>query len=408
MFLGNLQEDFNDLVNSEDNSFSEFITEDEYDSLQGSEKSFYMEISDAEEYELAEKIITRRKKIKDPKERKQEKKKREARKKLGAGTKLFRLVKTASGKFKKVAKSVKQKASDKSFSLRRKRRKGKDTVRRVTATSEYRTPVGELQLKEKEQSYMETINKEQVRPELSYDSSADVDALLNGQELSDEFKVKASTILEASVKKQVDDHVDKIWENIEQQVEKDFEEAQTEVKKELVEKVDSYLNYVVEEWMQQNEIAIESGIKSELTEEFIQGLKTLFSNHYIEVPEDKVDVISELTTKVEELENKLGTQINENIELTKQVTEKQRLELLQQASADLVDTEVEKLKELTESIDFDGDVETFVEKVKTLKENYFPKAVTTEEEVDSEEPSFPTELSSSMTAYTQAIARSIK
>ena len=202
--------------------------------------------------------------------------------------------------------------------------------------------------------------------------------------------------------------MDKIWENIEQQVEKDFEEAQTEVKKELVEKVDSYLNYVVEEWMQQNEIAIESGIKSELTEEFIQGLKTLFSNHYIEVPEDKVDVISELTTKVEELENKLGTQINENIELTKQVTEKQRLELLQQASSDLVDTEVEKLKERTESIDFDGDVETFVEKVKTLKENYFPKAVTTEEEVDSEEPSFPAELSSSMTAYTQAIARSIK
>ena len=406
--MGNLLEDFKDLVNLEDDSFSEFITEDEYDSLQDTEKSFYVEISDNEEYELAEKIITRRKKIKDPKERKQEKKKREARKKLGAGTKLFRLVKTASGKFKKVAKSLKQKASDKSFSLRRKRRKGKDTVRRVTATSEYRTPVGELQLKEKEQSYMETINKEQVRPELSYDSSADVDALLNGQELSDEFKEKASTILEASVKKQVDDHVDKIWENIEQQVEKDFEEAQTEVKKELVEKVDSYLNYVVEEWMQQNEIAIESGIKSELTEEFIQGLKTLFSNHYIEVPEDKVDVISELTTKIEELEDKLGTQINENIELTKQVTEKQRLELLQQASADLVDTEVEKLKELTESIDFDGDVETFVEKVKTLKENYFPKSVTTEEEVDSEEPSFPAELSSSMAAYTQAIARSIK
>ena len=406
--MGNLQEDFNDLVNSEDNSFSEFITEDEYDSLQGIEKSFYMEISDAEEYELAEKIITRRKKIINPKERKLEKKKREARKKLGAGTKLFRLVKTASGKFKKVAKSVKQKASDKAFSLMRKRRKGKDTIRRVTATSEYRTPVGELQLKEKEQSYMETINKEKVRPELSYDSSADVDALLNGQELSDEFKEKASTILEASVQKQVDDHVDKIWENIEQQVEKDFEEAQTEVKKELVEKVDSYLNYVVEEWMQQNEIAIESGIKSELTEEFIQGLKTLFSSHYIEVPEDKVDVISELTTKVEELEDKLSTQINENIELTKQVTEKQRLELLQQASADLVDTEVEKLKELTESIEFDGDVETFVEKVKTLKENYFPKAVTTEEEVDSEEPSFPAEISSSMTAYTQAISRSLK
>ena len=152
--MGNLLEDFKDLVSLEDDSFSEFITEDEYDSLQDTEKSFYEEISDNEEYELAEKIITKRKKIIDPKERKKEKKKREARKKLGAGTKLFRLVKTASGKFKKVAKSLKQKASDKAFSLRRKRRKGKDTVRRVTATSEYRTPVGELQLKEKEQSYM--------------------------------------------------------------------------------------------------------------------------------------------------------------------------------------------------------------------------------------------------------------
>ena len=385
----------------------EFITEDEYNDLQESERDLYIEIGDSEEYELAEKIITRRKKIKDPKERKLEKKKREARKKLGAGTKLFRLVKTASGKFKRVVKSTAQKAKDKAFSKMRKRRKGKDTIRRVTATSEYRTPEGEFQLKEKEQSYMETINKEQVRPELSYDPAADVDALLNGQELSEEFKQKASTILEASVKKQVDDHVDKIWENIEQQVEKDFEEAQAEIKTELVEKVDSYLNYVVEEWMQQNEIAIESGIKSELTEEFIQGMKTLFSNHYIEVPEDKVDVISELTTKVEDLEEKLNGQINENIELSKQINEKQRLELLQQASSDLVDTEVEKLKELSESIDFDGDAETFVEKVKTLKENYFPKAVT-EEEVDSEEPSFPAEVNGSMAAYTQAISRSLK
>ena len=136
-------------------------------------------------------------------------------------------------------------------------------------------------------------------------------------------------------------------------------------------------------------------------------MKTLFSNHYIEVPEDKVDVISELTTKVEDLEEKLNGQINENIELSKQINEKQRLELLQQASSDLVDTEVEKLKELSESIDFDGDAETFVEKVKTLKENYFPKAVT-EEEVDSEEPSFPAEVNGSMAAYTQAISRSLK
>ena len=235
----------------------------------------------------------------------------------------------------------------------------------------------------------------------TYDPSVDVTALVGDSELSEEFKTKASTIFEAAVNREVESRTKQFDENLNDML----VECTEEVMDGLTEKVDSYLDYVVEEWMQENEIAIESGIRAELTEDFIVGLKTLFTQHYVDIPDTKVDVLSELATKVEELEEKLNTQINENIELKKEVSSTKRDELIRDISTDLVETEVEKLKELSEGIEYDGDDEEFTSKLQTLCESYFPKGkvsspVTNEPVVYEDE-----DLSVSMSAYSNAISR---
>ena len=235
----------------------------------------------------------------------------------------------------------------------------------------------------------------------TYDPSVDVTALVGDSELSEEFKTKASTIFEAAVNREVESRTKQFDENLNDML----VECTEEVMNDLTEKVDSYLDYVVEEWMQENEIAIESGIRAELTEDFIVGLKTLFTQHYVDIPDTKVDVLSELATKVEELEEKLNTQINENIELKKEVSSTKRDELIRDISTDLVETEVEKLKELSEGIEYDGDDEEFTSKLQTLCESYFPKGkvsspVTNEPVVYEDE-----DLSVSMSAYSNAISR---
>ena len=235
----------------------------------------------------------------------------------------------------------------------------------------------------------------------TYDPSVDVTALVGDSELSEEFKTKASTIFEAAVNREVESRTKQFDENLNDML----VECTEEVRDGLTEKVDSYLDYVVEEWMQENEIAIESGIRAELTEDFIVGLKTLFTQHYVDIPDTKVDVLSELATKVEELEEKLNTQINENIELKKEVSSTKRDELIRDISTDLVETEVEKLKELSEGIEYDGDDEEFTSKLQTLCESYFPKGkvsspVTNEPVVYEDE-----DLSVSMSAYSNAISR---
>ena len=235
----------------------------------------------------------------------------------------------------------------------------------------------------------------------TYDPSVDVSALVGDSELSEEFKTKASTIFEAAVNREVESRTKQFDENLNGIL----VECTEEVMNDLTEKVDSYLDYVVEEWMQENEIAIESGIRAELTEDFIVGLKTLFTQHYVDIPDAKVDVLSELATKVEELEEKLNTQINENIELKKEVSSTKRDELIRDISTDLVETEVEKLKELSEGIEYDGDDEEFTSKLQTLCESYFPKGkvsspVTNEPVVYEDE-----DLSVSMSAYSNAISR---
>ena len=198
------------------------------------------------------------------------------------------------------------------------------------------------------------------------DMTDDIEALVADEDLSEEFKTKAKTIFEAAVASKVKDEASKI----EEQYQTDAEETIEELKKDLTEKVDSYLNYVAESWVSENELAIERGLKTELTEDFINGLKKLFEEHYVEVPEDKFDVVEELAGRLDETEDKLNEEVAQNISLSQGIEELQREKIIREASQDLADSEQEKLKELTEDVDFE-DEEKFVEKVSTLKEAYF-------------------------------------
>ena len=218
----------------------------------------------------------------------------------------------------------------------------------------------------------------------SIDVKEDVDALLNGEELSEEFKQKAETIFEAAVIARVKAETARLEEEFEtrlnEQVEKNVEG--------LVEQVDGYLGYVAEQWIEQNELALERGMKSEILEGFVEGLKGLFEQHYIDVPEERYDVLGQMEEKVEELEDKLNEQVKKNIEAQKVISEHQRKEILDTAKEGLTDTEVEKLMGLAEELAFD-DAETFAKKVQTIRESYFTnkaKSDTIVESVITDEP----------------------
>jgi hypothetical protein len=194
----------------------------------------------------------------------------------------------------------------------------------------------------------------------------DIDALLSGENLSEEFVTKASTIFEAAVIARAEE----VIAEAEEQLIEQFEAAVEEIKEDLAAKVDDYLNYMVEEWIKDNEIAIEKGLRAEIVEDFITGLKGLFEEHYIDIPEDKVDVIGELTEKVDELESALNEQINRGIELSKALNEQIKIEAIYTACEGLSQTQVEKLKSLAEGVEFTTE-EEFVTKLETLKESYF-------------------------------------
>ena len=199
----------------------------------------------------------------------------------------------------------------------------------------------------------------------------DVDALFaDDSTISEDFKTKAATIFEARVM----DRVGQIQEELEGQYAAMLEEAVEDIKNELTEKVDDYLSYVVEQWIDQNEIAIESGLRAELTEEFIAGLRNLFAEHYIDVPTEKVDLVDELATKVEELEGKLNEEIERGIELKKSLVESHKQEITHAVCEGLTATQVEKIKSLAESVDFSTE-EEYKEKLETIRENYFPSGV---------------------------------
>ena len=219
-----------------------------------------------------------------------------------------------------------------------------------------------------------STKKEEVEveeEEYELDLSEDIDALFSDDDtISEEFKQKVTTIFEARVY----DRVKQIEEHIEEQYASMLEEAVETVKEDLTEKVNDYISYVVEQWMSDNEIAIEKGIRSELTEDFISGLRNLFAEHYIDVPTDKVDLVDELSSKVDELEDKLNEEVERSVEYRKALTEAYKNEVTRDVCEGLTDTQVEKIKTLAESVDFSTE-EEYQEKLVTIRENYFPSGV---------------------------------
>jgi hypothetical protein len=209
-------------------------------------------------------------------------------------------------------------------------------------------------------------DEELKEEELTVDVSADVAALINGEELTEEFKTKAATIFEAAVVNRVKQEVAKLEEEYAALLIKESEE----IAEGLIEKVDGYLDYVVEQWIAQNELALEHGMKSEILEGFVAGLKGLFEEHYIDIPEEKFDVVGVMESTIEELETKLNEQVAANVELNKTVGEMKRSEIVETACEGLSDTEVEKFKGLAEELAYE-DVETFTTKVQTIRESYF-------------------------------------
>ena len=237
------------------------------------------------------------------------------------------------------------------------------------------------------------------------DVSEDVTALTDGEELSEEFKEKASTIFEAAVKSKLRSEVERIEEAKVQEV----AEEVNAVRDELTEKVDAYMNYVVEEWMKENEIAIERGLKGEIAEDFISGLKNLFTEHYIDVPDEKYDILGQQSEKIDELETKLNEQIEKSAALKSEKDVLVRESVFAEVASDLADTEVEKFKSLAEDVDF-TDEDAFRNKLDTLKESYFPKATTVAESVDtpSEDAGESFDTTGAMSAYMSAISKNVK
>jgi len=215
------------------------------------------------------------------------------------------------------------------------------------------------------------LDDEAAVEEMKAQMKEDVASLFaDDSNISEDFKVRAATIFEA----RVFDRVAQIQEQLEAEYAGQLEEAVNAIRDELTEKVDDYLNYVVEQWMAENEIAIESGLRSEITEDFIAGLRNLFAENYINVPEDKVELVDELASKVEELEVKLNEEIEANIQYKKQLTEAIKVQLVNEVCEGLTATQVEKIKSLAESVEFSTE-EEFVEKLETIRENYFPSGV---------------------------------
>ena len=238
------------------------------------------------------------------------------------------------------------------------------------------------------------------------DVSEHVDALVNGEnDLSEEFKTKAATVFEAAIKSKVGE----IAESMEADYNNKLEQERAKAKEELTEKVDSYLSYVVEEWMKENEIALERGIKGEIAEDFISGLKKLFSEHYIDVPDEKYDVLEAQATKIETLESKLNEQIEKNVELNKDNSVKSQKEIMAEVANDLADTQKEKFAKLAEEIEY-STAEDFKKKCETIKESYFGQKAKADEALDdvaaAGETSLSNEdLSKAMAAYTAAISK---
>jgi hypothetical protein len=236
----------------------------------------------------------------------------------------------------------------------------------------------------------------------------DVEAMFGGQDLSEDFTAKATTIFEAAVVSKVNE----ILESVTVDFESDLEAEKVQIAEAISEQVDSYLEYVAEEWMKENQLAVEQGIRSEIVENFMTGLRGLFTENYIDIPEEKVDLVDELASKVTELESSVNEEMERNIVLRKELVEAKKTAILSSACEDITESQAAKLASLSEGVEFD-DVDSYTAKLDTLKESYFPKEEAITEEVIDDEPLELTEevapnANPSMNAYLNAISKSIK
>ena len=252
----------------------------------------------------------------------------------------------------------------------------------------------------------ETVEETTALPEITdeVDIDDDVNALLGGQELSEEFREKAKTIFEAALKSKVTE----LREAMDAHYEAKLVEEVEGMKDELIERVDSYLEYVADEWLQENALQVERGIRTEMTESFLEGMRGLFEEHYVSIPEDKYDVVENMVDKLDEMESKLNEQIEKNITITKSLSEATGGNILSDVSEGLSSTQKEKLASLAEGVEFESE-ESYKEKLETLKESYFKTAPKrSDSEVLNEEAAVSETTSNAMSAYIQALSHATK
>ena len=242
---------------------------------------------------------------------------------------------------------------------------------------------------------------EKQEAQVEVDFKDDLKALVAEEAtLSDEFKQKAETIFEAAINTKVNAEIDRLEEKYNEELAEEIEST----KADLVEKVDNYLNYVVENWMEENKLAIQNGLRTEIAEDFMTKLKDLFEESYIEVPEGKVDMVDDLADQVEELEKTVNESTKKAIDMAVELESYKRDAIIREATKDLAETQVEKLKKLAENVDFE-DEETFTQKVAQLKESYFAKKITSQEGEIVEDDTPSVETSDSMASYLNAIKK---
>jgi len=288
-------------------------------------------------------------------------------------------------------------------------------MKKSDVSAAYSKMMGEtVEESEETETVVETKGRMPGMPHISkedLDISEDIKAIFDGADVSDEFIAKASSVFEAAVLSKVNEQLDAVNSQFETAIAEETKSSSDS----LVERVDSYLDYVVESWMADNAVAIERGLKAEIVEDFMKGLKNLFIENYIDLPDEAVDVVEEMTTKVDSLEEAINEEIEKNVELTNKIKEFERVAAFKEVSEGLTDTQIAKLESLSEAIDFE-DVESYTKKVATLRESYFPtkasaaplsESVTLDEEPvgeDVAEKQVPVE----MAAYMSAITRGIK
>ena len=261
---------------------------------------------------------------------------------------------------------------------------------------------------EEDEDEMDEVKKEAIENRVKeIDVAEHVEALVNGEgDLSEEFKRKAATVFEAAVKSKIRAEIERLEDEYEVKLKENVQSATDE----MTDKVDTYLNYVTDEWMKENELAVERGLKGEIAEDFISGLKQLFEDHYIDIPDDKYDVLEAQSEKISELEGKISETIEKNVSLKDGNAKLVREQVISEVYEGLADTEIEKFKSLTDDVEY-TDEESFREKLDTLKESYFPKtSVETTENIDDVETGTAQDidLTPSMDAYMSAIGRTVK